>query len=487
MEDELRASDVTTSPARCVEPDLPLTGTAGRPARSSPSRRPTPGPCGVLALALGLLSTAGLSGVAAQEPGAAADAADLHQRVDTAVEEIAGGIVQIRHRIHANPELGNREDDTAALVAERLRSLGYDRVETGVAHTGVVAVLEGGEPGPVLAVRADMDALPVKERTGLPFASTDSATWNGQTVPVMHACGHDIHTSVGLGVAEVLAGMREDLPGTVKMIFQPAEEGPPEGERGGAALMRDEGVLEDPRPGAIFALHAFPDLEVGQVGWNPGPSLAAVDHFYVTVEGEQSHGAYPHLGVDPVVMASQAVTAFQTLRSRNTNPLEPSVVTVGMFHGGERFNIIPEQVELEGTVRTYSDSTRDLIERRMDEILAGITRAGGGDYELRYDRVTPATINDQSLATGAADLWGRTLEEVDVTRVEPVMGGEDFAFFSREVPGFYFRLGTTDPEHGSGGLHTPTFRGDDDAIPIGIRAMSHLVVGYLTGQVEPGS
>ena len=441
----------------------------------------------------GALLTAALAwlalpaGAAAQEEAAASDAAGLHERVDAAVQRVTDGIVEIRHEIHANPELGNREDDTAELVAERLRSLGYDRVETGVAHTGVVALLEGGEPGPVVAVRADMDALPVKERTDLSFASGDSATWNGQQVPVMHACGHDVHTSVGLGVAEVLAGMREELPGTVKMIFQPAEEGPPEGERGGADLMRDRGVLENPRPGAIFALHAFPDMEVGEVGWNAGPSLAAVDHFYVTVEGEQSHGAYPHLGVDPVVMASQAVTALQTLRSRNTNPLEPSVVTVGMIHGGERFNIIPEQVKLEGTVRTYSDSTRDRIERRMEEVLAGITEAGGGDYELRYDRVTPATINDASLATGAADLWERTLEGVEVEEVPPVMGGEDFAYFSREVPGFYFRLGTTDPEHGSGGLHTPTFRASDEAVPVGIRAMSHLVVGYLTGQVEPGS
>ncbi len=457
------------------------------PDRAPPARTSV-GPPAVVAVALAALAWIGLPvDAAAQQGGAAPAAADLHDRVDAATERVTDGIVEIRHRIHENPELGNREDETAALVAERLRSLGYDRVETGVAHTGVVGILEGGKPGPVVAVRADMDALPVKERTGLPFASTDSATWNGQRVPVMHACGHDIHTSVGLGVAEVLAGMRDELPGTVKMIFQPAEEGPPEGERGGAELMRDEGVLQDPRPGAIFALHAFPDLEVGQVGWNAGPSLAAVDHFYVTVKGQQSHGAYPHLSVDPVVMASQAVTALQTLRSRNTNPLEPSVVTVGMIHGGERFNIIPETVELEGTVRTYSDSTRDRIERRMDEILAGITEAGGGDYELRYDRVTPATINDAGLAADASALWKRTMEDVAVTEVEPVMGGEDFAYFSREVPGFYFRLGTTDPEHGSGGLHTPTFRGDDDAIPIGIRAMSHAVVGYLTGQVETGS
>jgi amidohydrolase len=301
----------------------------------------------------------------------------------------------------------------------------------------------------------------------------------------MHACGHDTHTSVGLGVAEVLASVRERLPGTVKMIFQPAEEGPPEGEEGGAELMREGGVLEDPRPGAIFALHAFPDLEVGKIGWTPGPALAAVDHFYVTILGRQSHGASPDLGVDPVVMASQAVTALQTIRSRNLDPLEPSVVTVGMIHGGERFNIIPDRVRLEGTVRTYDDSVRTRVEQRMREILEGIARAGGGDFELRYDRVTPATVNDPELARRGAGTLARVAGRENVLQVEPVMGGEDFAYFSREVPGFYFRLGTTDPEHGSGGLHTPTFRGDDGAVPVGIRALSHLVVDYLAGEVRP--
>ncbi len=429
--------------------------------------------------------------LAAQEAGEQAGAADtaaasgLHASVDAAVERIAPSMVEIRHRIHANPELGNRETETAALVAEHLRSLGFDSVSTGVAHTGVVGILEGGRPGPVVAVRADMDALPVREESGLPFASEVTATWNGREVPVMHACGHDIHTSVGLGVASVLAGFRDELPGTVKMIFQPAEEGPPEGEEGGAELMREQGVLSGPEPGAIFALHAKPEMEVGQLGWTPGPAFAAVDHFYATIRGEQSHGAYPHLGVDPVVMASHAVTALQTIRSRNLDPLEPSVVTVGMIHGGERFNIIPSEVRLEGTVRTYSDSARDDVERRMREILEGVTSAGGGDYELRYDRVTPATINDPELSRAAAETLSGMAGDVEARQVPPVMGGEDFAYFSRVVPGFYFRLGTTDPEHGSGGLHTPTFRGDDDAVPIGIRAMSHLVVDYLQGEIAP--
>lgn len=412
-------------------------------------------------------------------PLPAQGADELRGRVEPAVESVADTIIALRHTIHRNPELGNREEETAALVADRLRGLGFDRVETGVAHTGVVGVLEGGQPGPVVAVRADMDALPVEEKTGFPFASTKTATWEGETVPVMHACGHDIHTSVGMGVATVLAGMREDLPGTVKFIFQPAEEGPPRGEKGGAKLMVAEGVLENPRPEAIFGLHAYPEMEVGELGYTVGPALAAVDHFYVTIQGEQAHGASPHQSVDPVVMASQAVTALQTIRSRNLNPREPSVVTVGMIHGGDRFNIIPDQVQLEGTVRTYDEEVRDAVERRMGEILEGITAAGGGSYELTYDRMMPATVNDPQLSRRVAPGLERTVGEEDVSRVPPTMGGEDFAFFSRRVPGFYFRLGTTEPGGESGGLHTPTFRGADASVPVGIRAMTNVVLEYL--------
>jgi len=430
---------------------------------------------------------AGAGGVAAVlaalllAPAAASgqDAGELASRVEPTVESVADTIIALRHTIHRNPELGNREEETAALVADRLRGLGFDRVETGVAHTGVVGILEGGRPGPVVAVRADMDALPVEEKTGFPFASTKTAEWEGRTVPVMHACGHDIHTSVGLGVATVLADMKEDLPGTVKFIFQPAEEGPPQGERGGAELMVAEGVLRDPAPEAIFGLHAFPEMEVGELGYTVGPALAAVDHFYITIQGEQTHGARPHQGIDPVVMASQAVTALQTIRSRNLNPLEPSVVSVGMIHGGERFNIIPDRVQMEGTVRTYDDGVRDSVERRMREILEGITSSGGGSFELTYDRGTPATVNDPELSRRMAGALERTVGEGSVTELPPTMGGEDFAYFAREVPGFYFRLGTTAPGTESGGLHTPTFRGADSAVPVGIRAMTNVVLEYL--------
>lgn len=399
--------------------------------------------------------------------------------VDKIVARHADEMIDIRQRIHANPELGNSEHETAALVADHLRSLDFDKVEVGVAHTGVVGILKGGKAGPVIAVRADMDALPVKEQTDFPFASTRTAEWEGREVPVMHACGHDIHTAVGLGVASVLAEIRAEIAGTVKFIFQPAEEGPPAGEEGGAPLMMDKGVLENPRPEAIFALHASPDLEVGQLGYTSGPAMAAVDHFYITIKGKQSHGARPHGGVDPVVMGSQAVTALQTIASRNVDPLEPSVVTVGMFQGGERFNIIPDQVKLEGTVRTYSAEVRDMIERRMREILDGTTRAGGGNFELRYDRVTPATINNPDLAQTVVPGLIKTVGENAVEELKPTMGGEDFAFFSQEVPGFYFRLGTTAPGGESGGLHTPTFRGVDESVPVGVRAMSNVVLEYL--------
>jgi amidohydrolase len=280
------------------------------------------------------------------------------ETVDQAVQRHTPEIIELRHQIHQNPELGNREFETARLIAAHLEKLGFDEIQTGVAHTGVVGILRGGKSGSVVAVRADMDALPVAEDTPYPFKSTVRTTYLGQDVGVSHACGHDIHTAVLLGVASVLASLRDELPGTVKFIFQPAEEGPPPGEDGGASLMVEEGVLGNPRPTAIFGLHTNPGLEVGHVGYVVGPALASSDLFRVTIRGKQSHGASPHLSIDPIVMASQTVMAFQTIRSRNLPPLQPSVISVGIIRGGERFNIIPAEVRLEGTVRTYDDETR---------------------------------------------------------------------------------------------------------------------------------
>ena len=405
-------------------------------------------------------------------------AQDLSARIDQAVQSTAPEIVEIRHRLHQNPELSNRETETAALVADYLKKIGLEP-RTGVAKTGVVAVLKGGKPGPVIAVRADMDALPVTEQTDLPFKSTKRDTFLGQEVGVAHACGHDIHTSVQLGVASVLKSIQKDLPGTVIFIFQPAEEGPPPGEEAGAPLMLKEGVFGDVKPKAIFALHSFPDLQVGQVGYNAGPTMAAVDQFVIKIKGKQAHGAYPHLSVDPIVIASQAVLALQTIRSRNLPAMEPSVLTVGIFRGGERFNIIPGEVHLEGTVRTYKEDIRSEIERHMREILDGITKAGGGSFEMEYRKNAPATVNDAALSRTSAALLERSLGAGNVKVVEPSMAGEDFAYFADEVPGFYFRLGVVAPGTSSGGLHTPTFRGDDSSVAVGIKAMSRLLVDYL--------
>ncbi len=401
--------------------------------------------------------------------------------VESAVAETTPQIIELRHQIHAHPELGNREFETAKLIVDHLRSLGIEDIRTEVAHTGVVAVLEGGRPGPVVAIRADMDALPVTEDTPYAFKSTIRTEYLGQEVGVMHACGHDIHVAVQLGVASVLAGMRDELAGTIKLIFQPAEEGPPPGEDGGAEVMVAEGTLENPRPEAVFGLHTFSEMEVGTLGYTVGPAFAAVDHFKIEVLGRQAHGAAPHLSVDPVVMAAQAISAFQTIRARNLPPLEPSVVTVGIVRGGTRFNIIPDAVHLEGTVRTYSAETRDTVERRMGEILDGVTRAGGGLFELDYERGTPATVNDPQLSARVAPSLSKAVGEANVQVLEPTMGGEDFAYFANEVPGFYFRLGIVAPGTTSGGHHTPTFAADDASIEVGIRAMTTLVLDYLAG------
>ncbi len=431
---------------------------------------------------LALAAPAAALGATAGHP----PAGPLDAEVDRAVARIAPEMVAVRHTIHQNPELGYEEVATSKLVADRLRALGLE-VRTGVAKTGVVAILKGGRPGPVVAVRADMDALPVTEKTDFPFRSTKRETYLGQDVGVAHACGHDIHTSTILGVAAVLASLRERIPGTVVFLFQPDEEGPPPGEKPGALRMIDDGALANPRPQAAFALHSFPDLDVGQLGYTAGPTMAAVDQFRITIHGKQSHGAYPNLGVDPIVIAAQAIMALQTIRSRNLSPLEPSVVTVGIVRGGERFNIIPEEVHLEGTVRTYHEATRATVERRMREILDGTTKAGGGSYDLDYQSNGPATVNQPALSARVRPSLERAVGRANVLDQEPVMGGEDFAYMANIVPGFYLRLGTTKPGTTSGGLHTPTFHGDDGAIAVGMKAMSLLVLDYLGNPPAPAA
>jgi amidohydrolase len=419
-----------------------------------------------------------LLAAAALVPPAAAQTTDA---LATAVARVTPGITAIRHRLHQNPELGNREVQTAALIAAELRALGLE-VRTGIAHTGVAAVLRGRRPGPVVAIRADMDALPVTEDTPLPWKSTVRTTYLGQEVGVMHACGHDVHVAVALGLAQVLAGMRDRLPGTVLFVFQPAEEGPPPGERGGAELMLAEGVFRDPAPSAVFGLHTMAELETGTVGFTVGPAFASSASWRATITGRQSHGAQPNQSIDPIVMAAQVVTALQTIRSRNLSPFTPSVVTVGIIRGGERQNIIPGDVTLMGTIRGYSAAVMDSIRRRMDAIMDGVTRAYGGRYALAVDSALPVVVNDSALARRMLPVLARAVGERNLMTLEPASVAEDFSYFANAVPGFYFRLGTRPRGGTSGGHHTPTFVADDAAIPVGITAMGALVLAYLGAQ-----
>ncbi|MEM7281587.1 MAG: amidohydrolase [Pseudomonadota bacterium] len=400
------------------------------------------------------------------------------QSVSEFVDGIAPDIIEIRQQIHANPELSNREFETAALITEFLTALDIP-VRTGIAHTGVVGTIEGGKPGPVVALRADMDALPVTEATGFDFASTKRAEFEGKEVGVSHAAGHDIHIAVQLGVAQTLVARREELAGTILLIFQPAEEGAPKGESGGASLMLEEGVFSSIRPQAIFALHAFPSLMVGQVGHTIGPAFASSDRFDIVINGAPSHGAWPHLSADPVVMAAQAITAIQNIRARNLDPRVPAVISIGQVNGGERFDIIPQQVQLSGTVRTYNERIQDFVEQRLGEILEGVTKSNNGTFSLDYQRVTPPTVNDRDLSGWALTSLQNTLGVENVLASDAVMGAEDFAFFSREIPGYVFRLGVRAEGVQTGGLHTPNMRADDSSIAVGIKAMTGLVLDFL--------
>jgi amidohydrolase len=371
---------------------------------------------------------------------------------------------------------------TGKLVADHLAALGME-VKTGVAHTGVIGVLKGGKPGPCVALRADMDALPVVEETGLPFASKVRGEYNGQSVGVMHACGHDVHTSVLMGVAEVLAGMRGELPGTVKFIFQPAEEGNPEGEEGGAELMIREGVLENPRPEAIFALHVFPDTEAGTIAYRPGGTMAAVDELRVTVHGTQTHGAAPWGGVDPVVVSSQIVLGLQTIVSRQIDITRaPAVVTIGIIRGGVRFNIIPDTVEMVGTIRTLDPAMRKDIHVRIKRTIEQIAASAGATADVTINIGDPVTYNDPDLTARMLPTLERVTGKDGVILIPPKTGGEDFALFAEKVPGFYINLGCRAKETDSATVarnHSPRFMVDENCIPLGIRAMANLAVDYL--------
>jgi amidohydrolase len=403
--------------------------------------------------------------------------------INEKVEAIMPDVISWRRDIHEHPELSNRETRTAAKIAEHLRSLDID-VETGVAHTGVVGVLEGGTPGPVVGLRADMDALPVKERVDVPFASTATSTYNGETVPVMHACGHDTHVAMLMGVAEVLASLRDELPGTVKFIFQPAEEGAPEGEEGGADLMIAEGALQNPDVDVMFGLHIHSKTEVGTINYRPGSIMAASDVFRITVKGKQTHGSTPWEGVDPVVTASQIVNGLQTVVSRRSELTnEAAVVSVGKIEGGVRSNIIPEEVKMVGTIRTLDTEMQKRVHAEIRRTATNIAKSQGATADVEIDTGYPVTKNDPALTERMAPTLQRVADTTQV--INPITGAEDFSYFQRKVPGLYFFVGGmprgTNPSEAAP-HHTPDFYIDESGMPYGVRALSHLTADYLASQ-----
>jgi amidohydrolase len=418
-------------------------------------------------LVVAMLAAAALISVVRRSP-----AADALARIDQLSKEVATAVVQWRRDVHAHPELANREQRTAALVAEQLKAMGVDDIKTGMAHHGVVALIRGRKPGPTVALRADMDALPVQEQTGLEFAS--------QNAGVMHACGHDAHTAMLLGAAKVLVQLRDELPGCVKLIFQGAEEGVPVGEEGGAAMMIREGVLDGPAVKAIFGLHVNPELETGKIGYRHGSVMASVDRFRVTITGRQSHAAMPWQGVDPIVASAQVITAIQTIPSRRVDARQPVVVSVGIVRGGQAWNIIPAEVILEGTVRTHNEEVRRQVAAAFARTVEQTAAAQGAKARIEYRDYGPAVWNDPELGNRMRASLARAAGEANLVETPPCMGGEDFAHYARKVPGYYLFLGVRNEKGGAiHTLHTPKFIIDEHALTLGVRALSLLAVDYL--------
>jgi amidohydrolase len=408
-------------------------------------------------------------------------AADLTpERLDRLAAEAQPQVVEWRRWFHQNPELGNREFKTSERIATILDEMGIE-AKTGIAHTGIVAVIEGGKPGPMVALRADIDALPVKEQTGLPFASTATGEYRGEEVDVMHACGHDAHISMLLGAAKVINEVKDDLAGSVMLIFQPAEEGAPVGEEGGAELMLKEGIWEERKPDAVFGIHVGIGVKGTILAVSPGPAMAASDRFVVTVNGRQTHGAIPWDGIDPIVTASQIVLGLQTIASRQVDvTLAPSIISIGRIEGGVRNNVIPESVELEGTIRTFDPDMREDIHRRIEQTARGIAAASGADIEFELDLGNPSVYNDPALFERMLPTLNGVVGEV--TRVNPHTTAEDFAYFAEETPGLYMFLsnGALDADPSTvAPNHSPFFDMYEPNLEIGVRIFSHLVADYL--------
>ncbi len=410
----------------------------------------------------------------------------LNRAIDAAVEAATPHLIEWRRHLHEHPELSNHEVETAKYVAGALRAMGLEP-RTGVAKNGIVCVIEGGQPGRVVALRADMDALPVTEEVDLPFASKAMSTYEGKPVGVMHACGHDAHTAILLTVAEALTKVRAELPGKVVLLFQPAEEGVPIAEYpAGAELMVKEGALDDPKVDVVFGLHVFAGRPTGQIGLHAGPILAAADRFEITVKGRQAHGSKPWAGIDPIVTASEIVGALQTIVSRTQDLThEPVVVTVGQFDAGVRNNIIPDKARLVGTIRTFDEAMRDDVHARVKQIAENVAKAHGATAEVTVERGYPVTSNDPALV----EAMRPTLERVapgHVVDVTKITGAEDFSFFARKVPGVFLFLGIT-PEAEcakADSNHSPRFRIDESALPVGARALAQMTAEWLVANAR---
>jgi amidohydrolase len=406
--------------------------------------------------------------------------------VAAAAQKLRQPVVEWRRDFHAHPELSNREERTSAKVAEHLRALGLEP-RTGIAHHGVVAIIKGGRPGPRLALRADMDALPVTEQTGLPFASKVTTTFNGEQTGVMHACGHDAHTAILLGVADALVAMRDRLPGEVMLVFQPAEEGAPGDEKGGASLMLAEGLFKDFRPDAVFGLHVFSSVQAGQIAVRSGPAMAASDRFSIHVQGRQTHGSAPWNGVDPIVASADLISTAQTIVSRRTNISElPAVVTFGAIKGGIRYNIIPDGVDMVGTIRTFDEGMRQQIFADLENVAEHVAAAHGATAQARVpDRDgNPVTYNDPALTARMRPSLEAVVGAGNVYEPPLQMGAEDFAFYAKEVPSMFFFVGSTskgiDPATAPSN-HSPKFLLDESALDIGLRAMLQVTLDFLDG------
>ncbi|WP_394331056.1 amidohydrolase [Aquimarina macrocephali] len=403
--------------------------------------------------------------------------------INTSAEKIESKVIEWRRDFHQNPELSNQEFETAKKIAKHLKDLGLEVTEN-VAKTGVVALLKGKKEGKTVALRADIDALPVTERVDIPFKSVVKTTFLGTEVGVSHACGHDTHISILMGVAEILSKHKDKINGTVKFIFQPAEEGPPPGEEGGAKLMIKEGVLKNPDVDAIFGLHINSGTEVGKIRYKPGGTMAAVERFVITVKGKQTHGSAPWTGVDPILISAKIIDGLQTIISRES-PLvnEAAVITVGKITSGVRFNIIPESAEMIGTVRTLDPKMRALIIRRMNEMVPAIAKAYGGEAIIRFQNNTSITYNDPDLVKKMLPTIEGIAGKENVILSKATTGGEDFSYFQEVVPGFYFFLGGKTPGNNQAASHhTPDFFIDENGLVLGVKVMSQLTIDYLNAQ-----